>query len=200
MCLTGDLRTASGVLHEIDLVAQFPDLTAVIELKNRLAYPPEKNDVIVFFAKLLDYIALNPILLAREVLPIFMSTTAFEPTGLAACLGLGVHAISPSLRPLPVLIESARLMRNEVVNQLPLPLETRGAFDDFAAQLNRLSLVLDQVSLSSRCGYLSETAILLKAIDGSEAATLAEELRRLNAECSSLLAAFRAEKAKRVTA
>jgi hypothetical protein len=74
MHLTGGLSTASGVLHEIDLVAQNVDVVAVLELKNRLAYPPDKNDVIVFFAKLLDYLALNPVLLHREVIPMFIST------------------------------------------------------------------------------------------------------------------------------
>jgi hypothetical protein len=44
----------------------------------------------------------------REVLPVLVSTTQFEETGLAACLGLGIHSIAPSLRPLPVLRASAK--------------------------------------------------------------------------------------------
>jgi hypothetical protein len=43
------LITASGVLHEIDVVAQHEPTVGILELKNRAAWPPEKNDVIVFF-------------------------------------------------------------------------------------------------------------------------------------------------------
>src|SRR5262245_43421681 len=48
------LMTASGVSHEIDLVAQHDPVIGILELKNRQAWVPEKNDVAVFFAKILD--------------------------------------------------------------------------------------------------------------------------------------------------
>ena len=67
--------------------------------KNR---PHEKNDVIVFFAKILDYICYNTDLLKQVLIPVFLSTFAFEYTGLAACLGLGIHPMAPGLRPLPL--------------------------------------------------------------------------------------------------
>jgi hypothetical protein len=194
MQLTGSLGTASGVLHEIDLVAQCSDVVAVAELKNRLGYPPEKNDVIVFFAKLLDYLALNPRLLHREVVPMFLSTAPLEETGLAACLGLGIHPVAPSLRPLPILMDSGRLMNVELNRGLVVSTQVRERFDDFAAHINRLSLALEAMGLSSRCGYGSENTIVLKAIDGMEAATLANDLRLLNVECSRLLQEFRAAK------
>ena len=44
------LETASGISHEVDIVARHAELIAPVELKNRAAYPPQKNDVIVFYA------------------------------------------------------------------------------------------------------------------------------------------------------
>jgi hypothetical protein len=67
------LITASGVLHEIDVVAQHEPTIGVFELKNRPAWPPEKNDVIVFFAKLLDYLCHTPALLKAHLVPVFVS-------------------------------------------------------------------------------------------------------------------------------
>ena len=66
MRLGSELATASGVLHEIDIVAKHSNVTAIMELKNRHD-PPAKNDVVVFFAKLLDYLALTPDLLLKEL-------------------------------------------------------------------------------------------------------------------------------------
>src|SRR5438046_1758738 len=40
--LGNELVTASGVRHEIDLVACRPDLLVIAELKNKPAYPPGK--------------------------------------------------------------------------------------------------------------------------------------------------------------
>lgn len=37
-------------------------------------------------------------------------------------------------------------------------------FDEFAANLNRISLALEPMELSRRCGYASDTTIILKAI------------------------------------
>src|SRR6266446_4150165 len=76
------LMTASGVLHEIDVVSQREPVVGILELKNRPEWPPEKNDVIVFFAKILDYLCLTPALLRSYLLPIFMSSHAFEQSGL----------------------------------------------------------------------------------------------------------------------
>src|SRR5207244_12989337 len=49
------LDTASGVLHEVDIVARHPELTVIVEMKNR-GVQPDKNDIIVFFAKIVDYL------------------------------------------------------------------------------------------------------------------------------------------------
>ena len=46
------LMTASSVLHEVDVVAQREPTLGILELRNRAWWPPEKNDVIVFFAKI----------------------------------------------------------------------------------------------------------------------------------------------------
>ena len=56
--LGSELITASGVRHEIDVVASHPGVLAIAELKNRPGCPPGKNDVIIFFAKILDYVAM----------------------------------------------------------------------------------------------------------------------------------------------
>jgi hypothetical protein len=48
MHLGSALNTASGMSHEVDIVCQYQDVIAVLEIKNRPATPPEKNDVIVF--------------------------------------------------------------------------------------------------------------------------------------------------------
>ena len=80
MRLGYELSTASGVLHEIDIVTRHSDVTVIVELKNRQG-APVKNDMVVFFAKILDYLALNPDLLLKELRPAFMSTATFEING-----------------------------------------------------------------------------------------------------------------------
>ena len=191
MRLGEGLDTASGVLHEVDIVAQTPDLVAVLEIKNRQGYPPEKNDVIVFFAKILDYLALNPTLLMREVLPAFMSNSSFEESGLAACLGLGIHPIAPGLRPLPILVDSARIMDAELQKSLPVSDEVSEQFEDFVARLNNLSVALNETWLTNRCGFRSEDTIVLKAVGCLSTLALSRELRQLNGDCKELLDEFR---------
>ena len=190
MRLGEGLDTASGVLHEIDIVAHTSDLAVVAELKNRPANPPEKNDAIIFFAKLLDYLALNPTLLMREVIPVFISSTSFDEHGLAACLGLGIHPIAPELRPLPDLVRNARIMDVEVWKGIPLSDETAERFEEFCVELNRLSADLDETWLTNRCGFVSENTIVLKAVGGLPTPDLGSQLRRLNGDCTELLAAF----------
>lgn len=196
MRLGEDFETASGVLHEVDIVARTSDLIAVVEMKNRPATPPDKNDVIIFFAKILDYLAHNPFLLTREVLPAFLSSTSFEESGLAACLGSGIHPTAPSLRPVPVLADSALRMQAEIRNGAPLASETLDQFDEFCVRLNRLSLDLRETWLTNRCGFLSEDAIIVKAVEGVEASALSRQIRRLNGDCSELLAEFKEVKAR----
>jgi hypothetical protein len=190
------LETASGVLHEVDLVGTHSDAVAVFELKNRRAFPPEKNDAIVFFAKLLDYLARNPTLLFREVIPLFLSAASFEPTGLATCLGLGLHPVAPGLRPFPLLCDSARRMIWELRQDLVLPQNVREEFDDFCALLNRIGVALEGTWLGRRCGYQSEGSIVVKAIVPPDSHALADDFRRANADCGRLLEAFRVLKAR----
>ncbi len=183
------LETASGVLHEVDIVAQISDLVAVAEIKNR-ANPPEKNDAIIFFAKLLDYLAFNPSLLMGEVLPVFISSGTFDEHGLAACLGLGIHPIAPGLRPLPVLVYSAWRMDAEI-QKVALARDTQDAFEEFCVELNQLSADLEETWLTNRCGFDSETAIVLNAVGGLQTRDLGQQLRRLNGDCTELLAALK---------
>ena len=196
MRLGEGLDTASGVLHEVDIVAQTSDLVAVLEIKNRPGSPPEKTDIIILFAKILDYLALNPTLLMREVLPAFMSNSAFEESGLAACLGLGIHPIAPGLRPLPLLVDNARIMDFELQNEIPLDPDVVEQFEDFCSGLNNLSIALNETWLTNRCGFRSEDTIVLKAIGGLQTLSLSRELRQLNGDCTELLYEFRKAKAK----
>ena len=186
--------TASGVLHEIDVVARHPDCSAIMELKNRQD-PPAKNDVIILFAKMLDYLAMNPTLLLKEICPIFMSTTEFEVNGLAACLGLGIHPISPGLRPVPVLVDNALRIKYEVEQRgLQMPAEAVERFDDFCAELNNMCSSLSETWIGNRLGYRSESTIVLKVPPTPDTQALSQVLRRLNAECSWLLSSAREAK------
>src|ERR1039458_131864 len=104
MHLGDDLFTASGTNHEIDLVGTHDHASAIVELKHWESGPPSKNEIIVFFAKLLDYVAANSALMLRDICPIFVSISGFEESGLAACLGLGIHPVGPGLRPIPIMV------------------------------------------------------------------------------------------------
>ena len=158
-----ELTTASGVRHEIDLVARQFDTLVISEFKNRLGCPPGKNDVIIFFAKILDYLAHNPKLLLSEVLPVFISTCAFEESTLAACLGLGIHPVAPGLRPLPVLADNLMRIENEIRRGFSFQDDDiAGQWDDVCAGHNRLVLGLDQTWLSARCGYVTDEVINLR--------------------------------------
>jgi len=195
MHLGCNLQTASGVCHEVDIVAKRLDLTAIIELKNRQGDPPDKNDVIVFFAKIIDYLALNPSLLLNEIVPIFISNTHYEVSGLAACLGLGIHPIAPGIRPLPMLHRNARIMDYELCNGLPISPSDREQFDDFCAVLNRITLSLNETWLTTRCGFLSEDRIVVHAVGERDTLSLCQDILQLNGECSRLLSIFRNSKA-----
>ena len=185
------LETASGVYHEVDIVAIHPELTAILEIKKRQGYLPDKNDVIVFFAKILDYLALNPNLLLKELCPVFMSNINFEESGLSACLGLGIHPVAPELRPLPILVNTARIMSVELQRNIAIKPKVFERFQDLCAQINRLSCILSETWLSNRCGYQSEDKIVLKAVGGLQTNALSQELRQINSDCSELLAEFR---------
>ena len=191
MGLGGNLGTASGVLHEIDLVATYSGTMAIVEIKNRPSSPPDKNDVIIFFAKVLDYLARNPRLASEEVALVFMSSGSFEPSGLAACSGLGIHPVGANIRPLPVLVHTARVMESELREGLAVSSHTRIRFDDLCAQLNQLSLDLSETWLSTRCSYLSEDEISIKAAGPRQTSELAERLRQANSDCADILRTFR---------
>ena len=185
------LLTASGVLHEIDVVTRNDQFRAIFELKNRQASPPEKNDAIVFYAKIMDYLSLNPDLLKQTIIPVFISTVAFEYTGLGACLGLGIHPIAPGLRPVPLLLYNIRLLETELSKGLVLAPEETGDFDDFCANVGRLSDTLSPGDPNQRFDMLSDTAITVKAVRVGETVSLGDQLRSLNGECSRLIGVFK---------
>jgi hypothetical protein len=184
------IDTASGVAHEVDIVARHPDLIAIMEMKNRGGVLPGKNDVIVFFAKVLDYLAANPTLLSGDVCLAFMSRRSFDSSGISACLGLGIHPVTPDLRPLPILIDNARRMQIELDRGLSVPPDLLDRVDDFYAHLNSLSAGLNDTWLDNRCGYLSESSLVLKSVIPPETAVLSQQLWSANGECSEILSAF----------
>jgi hypothetical protein len=128
------LDTASGLRHEIDFVARGCNTLVLAELKNKPGRPPGENDVIVFFAKILDYLAHNPKLLLSEVLPVFISAGGFEEPTLAACLGLGIHPVAPGLRPLPILTDNLNRAHTDVRRRFVFQDdEVAGQWDDVCA-------------------------------------------------------------------
>jgi hypothetical protein len=193
--LGSELATASGVRHEIDVVARHPDVLVIAELKNKPGCPPGKNDVIIFFAKILDYLTHNPKVLLSEVLPVFVSSCAFEEATLAACLGLGIHPVAPGLRPMPVLADSLQRIESEIARGLVLPEKAMGQWEDACAGLNRLGLGLSDTWLSARCGYVSDQVINLRATLDAESYEMSRELRQVNGDCSAVLGAIRLQKA-----
>jgi hypothetical protein len=188
------LITASGVLHEIDIVSQHEPTVGILELKNRAGWPPQKNDVAIFFAKVLDYLCATPALLRSHLVPIFVSTYAFERSALAACLGLGIHPIGPQLRPLPILLDNANRMGAEIEKGLPLSRGNALAFDDFLAKVCNMSSLLAGADANNRFDYFNDLTIAVRAVGAVDVEELADELRKLNSECFRLIQAFRAAK------
>jgi len=194
MGLGAALETASGVLHEIDIVARTAGVTAIIELKNRKGRLPDKNDVVVFFSKILDYLSANPALASESVCLAFLSSNSYDPAALAACLGLGIHPVGAEIRPLPVLVNNAMIMESEVLRGLHIARSTMDRFDDLCAQLNNLSLVLSDTWIDCRCGYVTDATILIRALPSLPTMALGEQLRQLNADCADILREFRLAK------
>ena len=192
--LGAGLDTASGVPHEVDVIARHLNLTAILEIKNR-GYGggsgPGKNDVITFFAKILDYLAANPSLVSGEVCLVFMSRGPFEPRGLAACLGLGIHPVASDMHPMPILVNNAMIMENELRKGLTLSPDALGRFDDWCAKLNKLYSALRETWLDNRCGYLSEDRILLRAVAPLNVDALAQDLSQVNSDWSNIYDDFK---------
>lgn len=195
MHLGEDLDTASGTCHEIDLVALHDEALALVEAKHWESGTPTKNEVIVFFAKILDYVTANPRLTLREVCPVFVSVSGFEESGLAACLGLGVHPIAPCLRPLPILVDSGQRMEVELSSMPRISEESAAKLNDYWASLRCLHTALEPTWFSSRVGYLSEQTVALKATTCVDAVGLSRTLRCANADCLALINAFKKNRA-----
>ena len=176
------IGTASGVVHEVDIIANHPELMAIVELKNRSGALPGKNDIIVFFAKVLDYLAANPEVLSSDVCLAFMSRSSFDSSGLSACLGLGIHPIATDIRPLPILIDNAKRLEVELNRGLPASRELLDRVDDFVAELNRIAVGLTDTWLDNRCGYLSATSLVLNAVNPPNTIGLSQQLRHINNE------------------
>jgi hypothetical protein len=95
------LFTASGVLHEIDIVAHREPTMGILELKNRATWPPEKNDVINFFAKILDYLCHTPALLRAHLVPIFCRATRLSSLAWLPVWASAFTQLPPNFAPCP---------------------------------------------------------------------------------------------------
>ena len=192
--LGAGLDTASGVAHEVDIVARHPAVTAILEAKNR-GNLPGKNDIIIFYAKVLDYLLANPPLAMSDICLAFLSRNSFDASGLATCLGLGIHPVASDIRPLPVLINNAVLMENELRWGVTVASDTHDRFDDWCAELNGLAVALNETWMDNRCGYLSDDSLLFKAVAPLQTDVLAGRLRQANSDGADILREFRAAKA-----
>ena len=190
MRLGAGLDTLSGTQHEVDIVAKTSSTTAAAELKN-LGGGPDKNDIIVFYAKILDYLLANPDLAYDDICLSFVSRVTFDQRGLSACLGLGIHPVASDIRPLPVQINNAMSMQTELDQGLQVDSETLDRFEDFCATLNRMSLALRETWLDHRCDYISPDAVLqFRAVDPVDVDDLARELRQANSDCIAIYQGF----------
>ena len=194
MGLGAALETASGVFHEVDIIARGAGLTAILELKNRTGRLPDKNDVIVFFSKIIDFLSANPSLASENLCLVFLSSNSYEPAALAACLGLGIHPVGPEVRPLPVLVNNAVIMESEVREGLQVAPGILDRFEDLCARLNNLSSVLSDTWIDCRCGCVSDDTLLIKALPTLATMAIGEQLRKLNADCTDILREFRLAK------
>ena len=193
MWLGAGLETLSGTLHEVDIVARTNGTTAAAELKN-LGGRPGKNDIIVFFAKILDYVLANPQLMLQDVCLAFLSRTSFDDRGLAACLGLGIHPVASDIRPLPVLINNARAMQAELDRGLAVSPETQNDFETLCVQLNRLGLALGETWFNSRFRYNSSESIVAWVVEPIQVDELAQDLRQANSDFIAIYDRFRRAK------
>ena len=190
MWLGAGLETLSGTFHEVDIVARTNETTAVAELKN-LGGRPGKNDIIVFFAKILDYVLANPQLVLHDLCLAFLSRTSFDDRGLAACLGLGIHPVASDIRPLPILINNARAMQVELDRGLAVSPETQDEFESFCVRLNRLGLVLRETWFNGRFRHDSNESIVAWVVEPIQVDDLARDLRQSNSDFITIFDRFR---------
>ena len=184
------LDTLSGTSHEVDIVAKINRTTAAAELKN-LGDGPGKNDVVIFHAKILDYLLANPDLAYDDICLAFVSRTTFDRKVLAACLSLGIHPVASDIRPLPVLVSNAMAMQVELDRGLQVAPQALARFEDFCANLNRVAFALRETWLSDRCRYVSsDDGLLLRAAEPIDACDLAADLRQANSDYIAIYRAF----------
>lgn len=189
------LSTSSGILHELDIVAQSQPVLGVLELKNRATGTPvDKNDVIVFFAKIMDYLSKRPSLLNGHLVPVFLSSVALEQHTLAACLGLGIHPVAPMLRPLPMLLDNARRLAAELKGGLAVTAKEAADAQQLIARASRMARLLSEADMNARFDIIGDGSLVVYGVDDVDVHSLANELRMLNAQCDDLIASFRALK------
>jgi hypothetical protein len=186
MQLAAGLYSASGTLHEIDIIAARSGIRAIAEVKN-YQDTPGKNDVIVFHAKILDYFIANADLLQDEICLLFIASTNFDDAPLAACLGLGIHPVTPNLRPLPLLIRNAQRIEADIRTGRSLPDNLMQRYEDHCATVNRMAVALNETWPSSRYGYQGPNRIVVRTGVAPEPYALVGDFRALGAESAELI-------------
>lgn len=185
MRLGGHFATSSGILHEVDLVASRETLRIIWELKHWSAHV-DKNAVIGFWAKLMDYLSATPDLAAFECIPVFVTTGAFDDHALAAALALGIEPVAPGLRSPLILAHNLRLLESGPEDQRVFVAQSEELIQEFRLGCNRLAAMLSGASLSDRVGRLSDKAISVAARTVEDGVAAGDLLRKLNARWNEI--------------
>src|SRR6516164_6373721 len=79
---------------------------------------------------------------------------------------------------------------------LRIDTSTAQLFDDHCAQINALTVALEETWFSTRFGAVSESRIVVKAVSPLQTVQLGQEMQTLSTNCSALLPQFRRQKAR----
>jgi hypothetical protein len=103
--ITGQ-RTASGFLHEIDAASRAAIASTCWELKH-LTVPLEKNELLIFNGKALDYLYdAGPLFRNTPLLRFLLSGQNIRDEGRIFAIQWGITIIEPSRFPLPLIYEA----------------------------------------------------------------------------------------------
>jgi hypothetical protein len=85
-------------------------------------------------------------------------------------------------------------MTTEIDKGLSLTSEDALAFSDFCAKLANMSSLLAGADANSRFDYFNDLTIAVRACGEIDVQELADEMRKLNSECTRLIQVFRTAK------
>jgi len=183
------LPAMSGLFHEHDLGVRGKSEVVLFELKNYPRSRVNKNELMLFHQKTLDfYLALVQLGSAARMIRTFVTTDRRITDSLRGfCLQWGIVLVEPALRPIPALLA--------VMRDLDGTSHVSG-IAEFESHLNRAERLgrcvrpLDRILVPST---LSRWRLLLDAASlpqGQELARLVDDHRRLDAFVRSLASAL----------